>query len=247
MDDLWRATKLDAPMNLAQRMSRNFEDVGLGISFPALNGWIDEAAALLAYSLDHERDPGPISRGALMCCALVAIGADFLGKEVAFSGHDTRRDHFRNGLLFGRPDKNAIRSYVSFAEQLATDFVDRTGATAATMRQGFSRAVEELPVTQFVEFFARPAVGRELMDAALQLEAAAFSKAAVRLADLPTEAKTIVALVADYAGIERRRLVGAGSLKPAEAKTTGETASESDGDNTNTAMLEAKDASNRLL
>lgn len=136
-------------------------------------------------------------RAVLLCAALVSVGADYLGRELAFSDQATRRAHFRNGLIFGRSDRNAAASYIGFAEKLVTDFVDRTGAAAASIRTGFQRAAEDLPVNQFIEFFARPTAGRELIDAALQLESAAFGKAAPSLGQLPAEAKTICVLIAD--------------------------------------------------
>lgn len=207
LDQLWKSARTDSATSLSQRMKSNLEEVGLGISFSALNTWIDEAASLLTHSLDHERPAGAAMRAALLCTALVSIGADYLGRDLAFSDHDTRREYFRNGLIFGRPDRNVAKSYLGFAEKVATDFVDRTGAAAATIRSGFNRAAQELPVNQFIEFFARPTAGRELVDAAIQLEEAAFSKLLPNISTLPTEAKTLCLLIADYAGMDRRRLL----------------------------------------
>jgi hypothetical protein len=208
LDQLWRGIKIQGAETLYSRMSANLEEVGLGVTFSALNTWIDEASALLTYAVDHEREPGPVTIAALLCCALVAVGGDYLGRELAFSDNETRREHFRQGLIFGSPDKNVARNYLGFAEKLVTDFLDRTGAGAATIRMGFNRAVERVPVAQFIEFFARPTAGRELMDAALQLESAAFAKARPSIGALPSEAKTIVGLVADYSGLDRRKVLG---------------------------------------
>jgi hypothetical protein len=225
LDQMWKSARIDSATPLNVRMRNNLEEVGLGISFTALNTWIDEAAFLLTRALDHERSPGPVTRAVLLCSALVAIGGDYLGRELSFSDQDSRRSHFRNGLIFGRSEPNAAKSYLGFAEKLVTDFVDRTGAAASTIRTGFNRAAEHLPVNQFIEFFARPTAGRELMDAALQLENAAFARTLPIIAQLPPEAKTVCLLIADYAGIERKRLLGAGQsgsapLTPQKAEKT---------------------------
>jgi hypothetical protein len=208
LDHIWRNTKLDTPMNLYGRMRSNLEEVSFGINFSSLNKWIDEAASLMVYALDHERTPGPIYRAVLLCCGLIALGGDYLGKDIVFADLDARKTHFKNGLVFGKSDSSFANSFVNFAEKLVTDFVDSTGASAAAIRHGFARAADDLPVNQFIEFFARPTAGRDLMDAALQLEDAAFARSLPNISSLPTEAKTICLLVADYAGIERRRLVG---------------------------------------
>lgn len=229
IDQIWKSARVDSATPLNIRMRANLEEVGLGISFSALNTWIDEAAFLLTYALDHEKSPGAIMRAVLFCCSLVAIGGDYLGRELAFSDQESRRLHFRNGLLFGRPDRNVANAYLGFAQKLVTDFVDRTGAAAATMRTGFNRAADHLPVNQFIEFFARPTAGRELMDAALQLEGAAFAKNMPHIAALPPEAKIVCFLVADYAGIERRRLLAGGPAVSAMLNDADDLAAQDDG------------------
>jgi hypothetical protein len=51
-----------------------------------------------------------------------------------------------------------------------------------------------------------------LFDAATQLERAAFAKTPPSFANLPAEGKTIIGLLIDYAGLDRRKF-----LRPVEA------------------------------
>jgi hypothetical protein len=128
-----------------------------------------------------------------------------LGRDIAFADNDTRHRFFREGLMFGSSEEGAANRYLAFAEKLTTDFVDRTGATAAGIRAGFQQAIENLPIGPFIDLFSRPTAGRELFDAAMQLEAAAFSRQDPNFVSLPSEAKTILALLVDYAGLDRRK------------------------------------------
>ena len=204
LEQMWRSVKFEGGETLAARMETNLVEIGLGLSFTALNIWIDEAAKLLVHSHDHEREPAAVARAVLLCASLVAIGADYVGKTTAFDDPDSRRTYFREGLIFGNAADGAASRYLGFAERVATDYLDKTGAAAATIRLGFKRAVENLPVGPFIDFFSRPAAGRELIDAAVQLEAAAFAHATPNFAGLPPEAKTIIGLLIDYAGLDRR-------------------------------------------
>jgi len=205
LDALWRKVRVEGAKDLAALMETNLVELGLGLSFTAMNVWIDEAAKLLVYCHDHERRPGAAARAVLMLAALVAICADYMGRNAAFADIETRRSYFREGLLFGNAEAGTANRYLSFAEKVSTDFVDPSGATAASIRVGFNNAVDKIPIAAFIDLFARPAAGRELFDAAMQLEIAAFSSSEPNFSALPPEGKTIIALLIDYAGLERAR------------------------------------------
>jgi hypothetical protein len=207
LERMWRAVRIEGAKDLAALMETNLVELSLGLSFTAMNVWIDEAAKLLVYCNDHERRPGPVARAVLLLASLVAVCADYMGRNTAFADADTRRAYFREGLLFGKGEEGTADRYLTFAEKVATDFVDRTGAAAASIRMGFQRAVENLPISGFIDLFARPAAGRELLDAAVQLESAAFSRNQIHFSGLPTEGKTIIALLVDFAGLDRRHFL----------------------------------------
>lgn len=208
--------------NLKTKMEKVRLEVSKGISFHALNVWIDEAAELLRLAVEREREPAGITRAAYLCCALVAIAADYLGKNHSLSDSKTRIAHFRNGLLFGKTDTDSMKKYVSFAENVATEFVDPSGSAASKIRVGFERSIEDLPIEGLVEFFAKPSVGFELINGAIALEAECFSKNLRVPADLDRiEAKTIIGLISDYAGLKRRDVLG--SKPDASKKLVAET------------------------
>lgn len=207
LEKMWRNIKIEGNESLAARMETNLVEIGIGLGFSALNIWIDEAAKLLVYCHDHERNLGAVARAVLLCASLVAIAADYVGRNTAFSDTDSRKKYFREGLVFGNSAEGASDRYLVFAERVITDYLDKTGAAASTIRAGFQRSVESLPVGPFIDFFARPASGREMLEAANQLEAAAFSKNTPDFSQLPPEGKTVIALLIDYAGLDRRKFL----------------------------------------
>lgn len=185
-------------------------EISSGIDFRTLNIWLDEAAEFLRHASERERRGGPITRAAYFCCSLVAVAADFLGKEHSLSEAAVRQDFFRQGLLFGRTDFDARTAYLQFAEQLVTEFLDPTGSSASQIRSSFDQAVEKMPVQALAEFFSRPHAGSDLLKAAVALEEAAHARALVPPHQLQSvEAKMIIGLVGDYAGLRRRDVLGA--------------------------------------
>ncbi len=207
LEKMWRTIKFDGGETIAARMETNLVEIGLGLSFTSLNIWIDEAAKFLVYSYDHERSPAEAARAALLCASLAAVAADYVGRTTAFDDPESRRTYFREGLIFGNAATGSARRYLNFAERVATDYLDKTGAAASTIRSGFQKSVETLPIGPFIDFFSRPAASRELIDAAVQLEAAAFARMMPDISNLSPEAKTIIGLLLDYAGLDRRKFL----------------------------------------
>ena len=179
------------------------------ITFRSLNAWLDDGAELLKTTVERERTAGEITRAAYFCCALIAIGADYLGKHQSLASQEERRNFFLQGLLFGSADEDISGAYMRFTESVVTEFLDGSGSSAAQVRSGFERAVKAMPMNGLAEYFARPHTSSELYRAALALEEACFSKELVAPRDLASvEAKRIVGLISDYAGLKRKEVLG---------------------------------------
>lgn len=221
LQDQWKDVTV-ASGNLKARMEVVRSEISKGISFPSLNHWIDEAATYLKLAVERERTPGPLIRAAYLCGALVAIGADYLGKEHSLSDSGMRRDYFRQGLLFGRTDPGTSKSYLDFAENVVTEFYDQTGAAAARIRAGFENAVKNMPIEGLVELFSKPNAGAELFKGAVALEAACFTETVAAPRSLVSlEAKAIIGLISDYAGLRRKDVLGIAADSQPSSKIEG--------------------------
>jgi hypothetical protein len=214
VESQWREVTLGAT-NLVTLMETARLEVSTGIDFATLNHWVDDAVHLLREARDRERPmTGPITRAFYYCCAFVAIAADYLGREHVLSDHDARREHFRSGMIFGQNDDAAAKKYLDFAESVATEYFDQSGAAAAQIRSGFERAASELPVEGLVEFFSRANAGLELFKAAQALEEAAFDKSCERPSELKSiEAKVVIGLLSDYGGVRRSEILGGSEVQ----------------------------------
>src|SRR5215212_3478728 len=206
---VWRTTKYEGVETIQSRVERSLSWLARGISFAALNSWLDDAIHFLNVAFEKEAKPDAFTRAAYFCASLAALGADFLGREVAFAEAEARRDRFKQGLLFGGSGPNMGKDLLDFAEAAATEFLDPTGAAAATIRKGVEEKMALLPVEGLAEFFTRPAAGRELLDGALALEAATFATEVPKSHLLRPEAKAVLGALLDYAGMPRGGILGA--------------------------------------
>ena len=208
LSGIWKRTTLDG-RDLKSIIDGAKASITDGVNFRALNRWVDESAMLLGYATEREPDAGPLTRAAYLCCALAAVGADYLGKAHSLSDADSRRDFFRQGMLFGRADLEEVKTYLDFAENLVNEYLDNTGSASARIRSGFEESTKQLPINGIVEFFSRPHSSSELLKAAIALEAACYASDVRAPRDLDSlEAKMVIGLIGDYAGLSRKAVLG---------------------------------------
>lgn len=221
VNEQWRLTQTGRT-SVKARVELAKAEIASGLSFSSLNHWIDETADFIRLSIEREDAPGPLARAAYFCGALTAMGADFLGKHHSLSELSERREYFKEGLIFGRSGRHAGKTYLDFAENVVTEYLDPSGASAAKIRAGFERAIGKLPIQSLVENFSRPNASAELFKAALALEGACFSSGAIAFRDVESvEAKSLLGLISDYAGIPRRDVLGLRNGSGAERRTAG--------------------------
>jgi hypothetical protein len=205
---LWRTIKLDGRTSLQARMETSLSYLAEGISFGALNNWIDDAVRYFKEAQDRNDPHGPYIRAAYLSAALVALAADYLGRDLALSETEARRDKFKQGLLFGSSADSLGQDYLRFTEAAVTEFVDQSGGAAARIRRGIEDSVSNLKVGGLLDLFTRPAAGRELIDAACALEAAAYAINVPDASTLRSESKSILGGLLDYAGLPRMKSLG---------------------------------------
>lgn len=204
----WRATDI-GKINIKSIVDLAKSEISNGINFQTLNTWLDQASDLLKLSIEREKSPGPILRAAYMCAALLAIGADFLAKDHSLSDRKARYDHFKQGMMFGTSDTTSSKSYLDFAENVVTEFLDPSGSAAAQIRYGFEKSVEKMPILDFVDYFSKPHSSIELLKAALALEVACHARNAKSPKYIESiEAKILLGLIGDYAGLRRKDVLG---------------------------------------
>ena len=188
-------------------------EISRSIDFRALNSWLDEGARMLVLAAERERVVGPFTRAAYFCCSLIALGADYLGRHLSLSETEVRKRYFRIGMTFGRTDIDAAKEYLDFAESAVKDFLDNTGSLSAQFRFQLEKALENMPIQGLAEFFSRRDSGLGLMKAAMELEYACHARDALAPRELTAvEAKSVIGLVADYAGVSRKDILGANDV-----------------------------------
>ena len=208
INEIWKKTAIKKT-NLKARIDLAKTGISRGIDFRTLNVWLDNGAELLRLATEREQEPGSLTRAAYLCCALISVGGDYLGKYHSLSDTNIRRDYFLRGLRYGRSDLEATQTYLDFTEHMVNEFLDSSGSSSAQIRAGFERESKKLPIQGLAEFFSRPHSGFELLKAAVALEEACHVKKVQAPRNLPSlEAKKIIGLISDYAGLNRRDVLG---------------------------------------
>ncbi len=213
----WRNCRLRSGETVLTRIEDCLSYIGAGIGFAALNNFIDEAVSLFFLASENAIESENYIRAAYFISSLSALSADYLGRELAFAESEARRERFHQGLLYGSTSADYGQKLFDFSEAAVNEFLDPSGASSSALRKGMEEKLSKLPVRGLADFFTRPSAGREMLDGAIMLESAAFSRVFTHASDLRPEAKAILGAIFDYGGLPRRLFLGTHNQRHASA------------------------------
>jgi hypothetical protein len=184
-------------------METNLVELSLGLSFTAMNVWMDEA---IKYSFAVITSTGRSWRAMLWLASLIAVYATIWGNTAFLTPIRGEPTFVRAALQ--PADEGASDRYLAFAEKVATDS-SIAPARRSQHQDRFSRAAENLPMDRFVD--SSPDGGARTTRQPCLSRSAAFRVSQTLLP--PDGAKTLIALLVDYAGA-RPQTLSQGSLIP---------------------------------
>ncbi|MFZ5479040.1 MAG: hypothetical protein ACOZNI_19875 [Myxococcota bacterium] len=148
------------------------------------------------YVEDTARRPDPSAslRLIYMSVAFSLINLDFILRDAAFMDEKWVFQRIDEGFRFGSRGRNAVLSLFE--------------TVGKKKRAEALRAVEQVRADIPAEFFTRRATTPFLFDVARVLEQAAYAKSVVAVPELPTEAQSVIGVVLDFLGVDRRLIFG---------------------------------------
>jgi hypothetical protein len=162
------------------------------LDFGGCNFWLLEAAFFLSRFAIQEREQAAL-RAMYLNLAYFNIGLDFRYRDFAFEQEDDRRKILVRGFQQGENDWTELRSVIRrAAPELSREleFLNKNGREQV-----------------LAQYFADTKVSTRLFDIARRLENAAFAPQVPSPEELDADLKGIIGVFADYAGIDRRRVL----------------------------------------
>ena len=148
--------------------------------------------------------------------ALVAAALDFASADSALRPVADRNKHMANVIRFG---ENVIGTYdkLNWTEMALREYSAQGQSVAQEIRSGFEHDVNQIPAEDLAEVVVRMSNSDSLFNVARDLEHAAYSIGNVAFDSLPTDSKSFVGALLDFAKQDRKRFAEAspkGSWEP---------------------------------
>ena len=168
-----------------------------------------------------------LTRLSLFAGSFVAAGLDFASVDSALRPAAERQKHMANVIRFG---ENVLGTYdkLDWTEMALREYSSHGQSVAQEIRSGFEHDVKQIPAEDLAEIVVRMSNSNALFDVARSLEKAAFSKDDVSFDSLPTDAKSFMGALLDFAKQDRKRFAEAspivapepnsGSAQPTQAE-----------------------------
>lgn len=145
-----------------------------------------------------------LTRISFLAASLVAVALDFASADSALRPLSERRKHMSNSIRFGE-DVEGTYEKLDWAARALREYVDNGSSIANQITTRFDNDVKQVPAEDLAEFVVRLSNTVALFNIARTLEHAAFSTDVVTFDALPTDSKSFVGALLDFAKIDRKK------------------------------------------
>lgn len=176
------------------------------LRFDGCNAYIND----IQYFLEQRTssggtEPMPL-RLAYSVVSMFAIAVDFVLKDHSALDNEHRFQLLCEGFRYG----NSGKAYATRLTRLAAGLTEVAGIAPGTGKavvDELNRQALEIPAEALAEFFSKGSVQGALFSTALEFEAAAFAPTVPIPSTLSANAQGILGVLADFLGIDRKRVL----------------------------------------
>jgi len=146
----------------------------------------------------------------LLCAnlGLFLISLDFCMKDIVFKQEDERREALASGFSYGSIGRIGMDSLLQRVEGLLTKYIRGGDILGKQVKQGVFSDLQASNFTLLRDYLVKPDVSRDLFELAKKFEALAYQRSAtLDLSGLGPELKSIVAIICDFSGIDRKKVL----------------------------------------
>lgn len=143
--------------------------------------------------------------------SLVALSIDYIMAEVSFRSAGERRERLLNAIRFGNPDFDEGFEKVRVAVALVERFSSRGSTAARELEVAARKEFDRIPAEIVADYAVKAMKGDDAFRIARQFESLAFAAGLAGFDALPTDVKALLAVLLDYADVQRGAFASAWS------------------------------------
>ena len=144
-----------------------------------------------------------------LCLSFLAIGIDYLLRELSFLDAKERIKKLVEGFTYGSKGKAGLDKMLNTSLNLVEQFAPEESAITSKVRINVQEEFSNLPTQILGEYFSSNEVGKTLFDVAKELEAYAMASNFSNHKSSSIQLKSYIGCLLDYWSINRKELTDA--------------------------------------
>ncbi|MEZ8844592.1 hypothetical protein AB6E06_23455 [Vibrio splendidus] len=175
-----------------------------GLTFDTCNKWIEVSKFFAEQILTKPSQTEVALRCFYYTLSLLAIGIDFLLKELSFVDNVERTEKLAEGFTYGSKGKAGLNKMLGLSLSLVEQFADEGQSVAQQVKMKISDEFESLPTRILAEYFSKGEVSRALFSTAKELELYSMSKEFKPHTESSLETRSLIGCLLDFWSIDRK-------------------------------------------
>jgi hypothetical protein len=169
------------------------------LNFDGCNAWLEDISYLLSQAAS-----GIDTRRLLYAtCSHLLTAMDFVLREFVTADQEKRRQVIERGIRYGMSGQAFTEKVGRMAAALVESVAAQPGL-AETVQQELQAQAAHVRADVLAEYFSKTSAGAGLFEVALAFEAAAFSPKIVAQSALPATSQSVIGVLADFCGVDRK-------------------------------------------
>lgn len=197
--------KLDGGWLQKVRLCKSLLSANLG--FDACNEWLFHLRFFLEQALTKPQQSEIAYRCCFLIASFIAIGVDFILKEILFLEQPVRLALLRDGFTFGDRGNSGMDQVIDVTMQLVEQHADNGKAISSQVRDSIRKSLANVNSMILAEHLAKNEVAKSLFSVSRELEQAAMKRQYSDAKSLSSESKALLLCISDYFGFERTRII----------------------------------------
>jgi len=173
------------------------------LDYNACNLWLYEIKFFLDQIMVSGVEKEFACRSFYLLLSFFLIGIDYLLHSQVFKNNSNKNSYLVDRLRFGEKGYDGYKEAIELASKIV---FSKAKISPIKIKSDFLAEFKAIPVEMLAEYLLKPEVAKSLFTYAKRLESLAFNKSFVSPDETDSEIKSIIGLLLDYSGIDRRKL-----------------------------------------
>jgi len=200
--DSYSLGKLDGDWK--HQIMQSKELLGKGLTFDSCNKWLEISNFFIEHIFTKPTQVDVALRCFYLSLSFLAIGVDFMLKELSFLGSKTRIEKLAEGFTYGSKGKDGLDKMLTLSLGLVEQFSTQGTSITSQIKSQVSKQFDSLPTQILGEYFGRNDVGKSLFNVAKELETLSMNYKFENHSNASIELRSLIGCVLDFWSINRK-------------------------------------------